>query len=378
LLLIQTIATASPAATAAFILAFCISLGLVLTKSWHGRFTLDGSEGVQKFHDAPTPRVGGLGIFLSLCVAAWMIQGETRSILIMIILTGIPAFLAGFVEDITKKVSPSWRLVATIFSGLLFAITTGAAVDLIETQWVTNGNIFLYAFAVVLIAVGIGGVANAINITDGFHGLAPGSLIIMYAAFVVLSLAVGDVHLALASMVLMSATAGFLLVNFPWGKIFLGDAGAYFSGFALAAIAVLITSRNEAISPLVAMLVIFYPIYETLFSIYRKRRREGHSPSQPDGVHMHMLVSRSLARPIAHALGRPHWKNALSGVLAWPFSFACAFMALALFESGHWSILGCLIFALLYGRIYRVLSLQQKPILRRHFMSDRPACEDAQ
>lgn len=357
-----------PALTAGFIIAFLLALALVLTKKWHGRFSLDGSDGVQKFHDAPTPRVGGVALYLAAVGCLTFLESEARNLMGMVLLAGIPAFLAGFVEDITKKVSPRSRLLATMASGAIFAIPFGFAFDLADLQWVSNivqVGWPVYLFAILLLVVGMAGVANAVNIVDGFHGLASGSLIIMQMAFGGIALTVGDTALAAVALSLAAVQAGFLVVNFPFGKIFLGDAGAYFAGFALAAVAVMVTTRNEAISPFIALLVIFYPVYETLFSIRRKRRREGHSPSQPDGVHLHMLVNRSLARPLSDWLGLQAHRNALTGVLMWPFSAVCALMAIAASGSGRAAVLGCLVFAMLYGRIYLMVSLQRSPLLNK-------------
>jgi len=346
--------------------SFAVALALVLTKNLHGRFSMDGSEGVQKFHDAPTPRVGGIALMISAILSVFLFGGEMRGMLTAIVLAGIPAFAAGLLEDITKTVSPRDRLLATMASGAIFAIVFGQAFALADLQWVQNYVSLgwpVYAFTIVLLCVGMAGVANAVNIVDGFHGLASGSLVIMHGAFALIAMQVGDLALAGVAMVLAATSAGFMVVNFPFGKIFLGDAGAYFAGFSLAAVAVLATTRNEAISPFVSLLVIFYPVYETLFSIHRKRRREGHSPSQPDGVHMHMLVSRSLARPLAGWIGRPRSKNALTGALMWMFPLICAVMGVASAGSGRAAVIGWVVFAMLYGRMYLIVSLQRSPVL---------------
>jgi UDP-N-acetylmuramyl pentapeptide phosphotransferase/UDP-N-acetylglucosamine-1-phosphate transferase len=367
-MLFETASIYWQAGAAGAAVAFLTCVLVVLTKSWHGRLTLDGSSGVQKFHTAPTPRVGGLGIYLGVLACIGFLGGAAGQILAMVAIAGIPAFLAGFIEDLTKRVSPAKRLVATLISGLIFAVVYGASAELIDTQWISKiiePNWVIYLGGVVLVAVGMAGVANAVNIIDGFHGLASGSLVIMHLAFATLALSVGDADLAAVALCLAAVSGGFMLINFPLGKIFLGDAGAYFGGFALAAIAVLLTARNSEISPFISLLVIFYPVYETLFSIRRKLRREGHSPSQPDGVHMHMLVSRSFARPISRAIGMPASRNALAGVAMWPFPLVCGLLALAFAESGRAAVVGCLVFALLYGRIYLIISLQKQPFLNR-------------
>ena len=77
---------------------------LVSTKSWHGVLTLDGSDGVQKFHTAPTPRVGGVGIVVGAFVAWRLADDPLRELLGQLILAGMPAFLFGTAEDLTKRV----------------------------------------------------------------------------------------------------------------------------------------------------------------------------------------------------------------------------------------------------------------------------------
>jgi UDP-GlcNAc:undecaprenyl-phosphate GlcNAc-1-phosphate transferase len=93
----------------------------------------------------------------------------------------------------------------------------------------------------------------------------------------------------------MAATLGFLIWNFPRGMLFAGDGGAYFLGFAIAELAVLLVHRNSEVSPWFALLVLWYPVWETLYSMYRRKRR-GHSPADPDGLHLHTLVYRRILR----------------------------------------------------------------------------------
>ena len=110
-------------------------------------------------------------------------------------------------------------------------------------------------------------------------------------------------HLAIlyAALVL-----GFFVVNFPLGKIFLGDGGAYFGGFLLASLGVLLPSRNPETSAWAAILICAYPVIETLASMRRKSRRHGHNVGQPDQVHFHMLAYRRYARQIVRRKGRLH------------------------------------------------------------------------
>jgi UDP-N-acetylmuramyl pentapeptide phosphotransferase/UDP-N-acetylglucosamine-1-phosphate transferase len=102
----------------------------------------------------------------------------------------------------------------------------------------------------------------------------------------------------------MGAALGFLVWNFPRGVIFAGDGGAYFLGFVIATLAVLLVHRNSEVSPWFALLALWYPVWETLYSMVRRGAR-GRSPADPDGMHLHTLVYRRIvklhARPVARS-----------------------------------------------------------------------------
>ena len=167
--------------------------------------------------------------------------------------------------------------------------------------------------AIAFTAFAIAGLAHAINIIDGFHGLATGSGIIMLVAFAAVSVSAGDHDMASFCFIVASVLLGFLLVNFPFGYIFLGDGGAYFLGFVLASVAVMVPMRNSDISPWISMVILAYPLLETGFSVIRKIRR-GNSPVQPDRLHLHMLVYRRLRRRLT---GNGRLANPVTGVLMW-------------------------------------------------------------
>jgi UDP-N-acetylmuramyl pentapeptide phosphotransferase/UDP-N-acetylglucosamine-1-phosphate transferase len=150
------------------------------------------------------------------------------------------------------------------------------------------------AFAVTVFAVA--GVANSINIIDGFNGLASMCAVLILVSLGYVGFQVGDLLIVSLALIGIGAILGFLVWNFPAGLIFLGDGGAYFVGFYLAEVAILLLHRNAAVSPMFPLLVCLYPIFETVFSIYRRRFIRALPPSMPDGIHLHSLVYRRLMR----------------------------------------------------------------------------------
>ena len=344
------------AALAAMLLSLTFCLLLVATRGWHGRLTNDGTVGVQKFHRVPTPRIGGLAIALAYALV-WPVLPETLGPTWLAIgLAGIPAFAAGIAEDVTRRVGVRWRLLATMGSGVIFALLTGYTmhkVYLPGIDWLLS----FYLCALLFTGFSMGGVANAINIIDGFNGLASGSLLIMLAAFAYVAAQVGDGLVFGIAVVGAGLVLGFFLVNFPHGKIFLGDGGAYFAGFLLAALGVLLPMRNPEVSAWTAILICAYPVIETLASMRRKARRDGHSVGQPDRVHFHMLAHRRYARRIVRDREAAHLRNPATSLVTWLLPLLTAIFAGIAYES----VVGCAFFffvtVFIYGQVYRIMSL---------------------
>ena len=295
---------------------FLISVAIVLTKSLHGSLSLDESVGVQKFHSAPTPRIGGIALAGGFFVTWFFMPDGLQRIWALIGLAGVPALAFGLIEDFTKRVSALWRMLATIFAGLLFCIATGTAISSVDI-WGIDALLAIPTLSLAFTAIGIAGVANSFNIIDGFHGLASGTLVIILLSFAIVGLRIGDDFLVFATLVMAAIVAGFLVVNFPLGKLFLGDGGAYFAGFVVAVLAVMLPSRNPEVSPWISMLILAYPITEIMVSIFRRFFSEDGSPSMADSNHLHHAIHRSLSERVAHAFELPKHKNPLTGFLMW-------------------------------------------------------------
>jgi UDP-N-acetylmuramyl pentapeptide phosphotransferase/UDP-N-acetylglucosamine-1-phosphate transferase len=327
-----------------------VSGGLVLTKSWHGRFSLDTHEGVQKFHTIPTPRIGGVALFLSV-VTAWMIAGDETGVLLgMMMFAGLPAFVAGLIEDFTKRAGVRERLLATMFSGVLASLVTGYHIDHLGIAGIDVLFSF-YPLAVLFTGFAVGGVANAINIIDGFNGLASGVLIICFCMFGIIAWKVGDIQLLYLCFLMMMSVFGFMLINFPFGKIFMGDGGAYFMGFMLAWTAVMLPARNPDVSPWASLMVCSYPVIETIFSMWRKSHRNGHHPGQPDKVHFHMLIYQRVSRKVFWGHDAS-FINGMTTLFIFPFAVLCSLPGVLFYFSTIWLIIIFLGFAVLYYFIY--------------------------
>ena len=164
----------------------------------------------------------------------------------------------------------------------------------------------------------MGGVANSVNIIDGFNGLAGGTVAICLVALGLIARNCGDFALMHVCFIVCAVTIGFLLVNFPFGKLFLGDGGAYMLGFMLAWLAVSLAYRNPAVSAWAPLLACAYPIFETLFSIARRMWARSH-PGQPDSHHLHSLINVAISARLF-----PNLRSDLRNASVSPFSWVIA------------------------------------------------------
>ena len=343
-------------ALAGFGACLLAALALIATERWHGRFTHDGVKGVQKFHKRPVPRIGGAAVGVGY-VATWpFLPAELVAIWGFIGLAGLPALAAGLAEDTTKRVGVRARLLTTMLAGALFALLTGYVMDKVDLPGV-DWLLAFWPVALLFTAFAMGGVANAINIIDGFNGLAAGALLIMLGAFAWIAHRVGDGLVMSLALLYVALILAFFVVNFPFGKIFLGDGGAYFCGFLLASLGVLLPARNAEVSAWAAILICAYPVIETLASIHRKAQREGHSVGQPDRVHFHMLAHRRYARRMIKRPGRAHLRNPATSVVTWTLPLVTTAFVMLSYGSAALSAAFFFLTVGIYVFVYRVMSL---------------------
>lgn len=328
-----------------------ICTGLVLTRARHGHLSLDPTVGVQKFHTAPTPRIGGIGVYLGLMVVLGLVPYAVRAVLMPMVLAALPAFVTGLWEDLTKHVSVRKRLFATFLSGVLawwLMDISLTRVNVPLADWLLANSL---PASVLFTAFAVCGASNAFNIIDGFNGLAGGVALIALAALALIAAQAGDQTIMLVCMAIACVTLGFMVVNFPYGKIFLGDGGAYLIGFLIAWIAVALPMRNTTVSVWATLLACGYPILETLFSIVRKLKRRGHTPGQPDHVHLHMLVYRRVARR-AFAQADSAVQNGLTSPYVWLFALLPASLAVLWYDTSFILFTGFVFSAFVYWLIY--------------------------
>jgi UDP-N-acetylmuramyl pentapeptide phosphotransferase/UDP-N-acetylglucosamine-1-phosphate transferase len=349
----------------ALLVSIVLTMLIVRHASTRSRMVDHVLTGPQKFHLVPVPRVGGLGIVAGLIAAAAyqsLVGAPSGSDLGLILMVcAIPAFAFGLAEDLTKQVSARVRLLATAASAVL-------AFWLLDAQLrhtAIPGLDLMVSFtigALVVTVFAVAGIANAMNIIDGFNGLASMCAVIMLAGLAYVAFQVGDPALGTLAVAGIGAVLGFFIWNFPGGLVFLGDGGAYFLGFYIAELSVLLLVRNPEVSPMFPLLLCIYPAFETVFSMYRRRFLRQQPPSMPDGIHLHSLIYRRVMRwavgpKTARAMAR---RNSMTSPYLWLLCTSSVVPAV-LFWRQTVVLVACLVvfavaYIVLYWRIVRFKS----------------------
>jgi UDP-N-acetylmuramyl pentapeptide phosphotransferase/UDP-N-acetylglucosamine-1-phosphate transferase len=275
-------------------LAAAVSAAIVLrlvvrTRGWG----IDpSSAGLQHIHVVPTSRLGGAAVFLgfvvAVAIALWLELMPFRPA-VPLLIAALPVQAMGLWEDITHRVSPKHRLLAAVFSAVLACAFAQGIITRLDLPFVDDWLAYL-PVAILLTCFMVAGACNAFNIIDGNNGLAGGSALLMFLGVVIAAAKVGDTCVLAQAAAMTGALVGFLLWNYPKGKVFLGDAGAYFIGFMYAQLSIQLVARNDGVSAWFVIALAAYPIIETLFSIYRRKIVRHTAAMQPDAMHLHSLL----------------------------------------------------------------------------------------
>ena len=173
------------------------------------------------------------------------------------------------------------------------------------------------------------GVINAFNLIDGLNGLSSYVTISVAFSLSLIAFQAGNTQISIFLVLVVAAVLGFMALNFPMGKIFLGDGGAYALGHLLVWSAIILINSVSELSAFAILLVFFWPVSDTGLAIWR-RWSLGNPTDRPDRLHFHQLAmrfleirffgrdSREIANPVATLLLIPLISTPqILGVLLW-------------------------------------------------------------
>lgn len=339
--------------TASLVAAGCAA---ALARNAHRhRLSMDDEAGPQKLHRTPTPRIGGvavaLGVLAGVCTEQ-ALAGAVSTAWIFLACV-MPGLIWGLIEDFSKRGAVLVRLVLTGVSAMLGFVLLDARITEVGLPLV-DSLLAVPAFSFAFTVLAVAGAGHAMNIIDGLNGLAGMNALLASAGLAVVAWIVGDTFVFSLACVLAASVAGFLLINYPGGRIFLGDGGAYLAGLMLAELSILLVQRNSEVSPWFPVVLLAYPVWETIFSVYR-RRIHGSSPGHADALHLHSLVYRRVVR----WNGGPGsasdcvTRNSLASLVLWGLPLLCWIFAIALWNFTAALQAAAIGFVILYGLLYR-------------------------
>jgi UDP-GlcNAc:undecaprenyl-phosphate GlcNAc-1-phosphate transferase len=339
---------------AAAFLAWVVARALVL-RARENTQALDNTwGGLRKVHVFPTSRLGGVAVAAG-CVtgllAGCVLYGELCPWAVLLV-CALPGFAWGLIEDFSARGAVMVRLALTAAAAALGFFLADARITQLDVPGLDHllaYNAFAFAFTVFAVA----GVAHSINVIDGLNGLAGVIALLASIGLAIVAAAVGDSYVLGAACVLAASIAGFLAVNYPRGRIFLGDGGAYFVGLLLAELSVILVHRNSEVSPWFPLVLLAYPIWETLFSMYRRKVR-GRSTGEADGLHLHTLVYRRVVRWRSFA-GKPAdyvLRNSIASACLWILPAACLAIALTFWNQSTPLQVAAAVFGISYTLVY--------------------------
>jgi UDP-GlcNAc:undecaprenyl-phosphate GlcNAc-1-phosphate transferase len=338
-----------------FLFSFIISGLIIRYRSWHLSLSGDNfQDGPQKFHKGITPRIGGLAIvsgYLAATLLCTLLKPMFAKPLTLIMVAAFPVFFAGIIEDLTKRIGVKIRLSTAFLSGLIFLYVFEVSFIRLDID-IFDAAMSYPMVAIFFLMFAIAGLSNAYNIIDGFNGLASMVAIIAATAILYVAFKVNDGLVMTISVVIVGSTFGFFIWNYPRGYIFLGDGGAYLIGFLMAVTSILLIIRNPSISPWFSLMVNAYPIFETIFTIWRRRIHQNRSPTMPDGAHFHSLIYRRLMKWVHHDNGHQYLNNAKTSPYLWILSSIGVIPAVIFWNQTGMLIICSFIFISLYIYIY--------------------------
>ncbi|RPJ09733.1 MAG: undecaprenyl/decaprenyl-phosphate alpha-N-acetylglucosaminyl 1-phosphate transferase [Spirochaetaceae bacterium] len=249
----------------------------------------------RKIHKVMIPRLGGVGIFTSFFLsiiivpivfnAFFNIQSyNSLDIRFLSIFLGFfIIYLLGLMDDFVSLKAIFKLLIQIVAASVVTA--GGYVVNKITLPYI--GTFPLGVLAYPLTIIWIVGITNALNLVDGMDGLGGGIAAFASFSMGIISLIQNEVAPAIMAFALFGAIIGFLKFNFPPAKIFMGDSGSLFLGFALAVLPLMGISRAGSFSALlIPITVLMVPIIDTLAAIIRRIKKRT-SIAAPDKEHIH-------------------------------------------------------------------------------------------
>jgi len=266
--------------------------------------------GKQRVHEGETPRLGGLIIYQFLAIFSFFLTSLAFAQNLPIsLLCLVPMMLITSKEDLTHNVDYKVRFLGLALAASALIMFYTNSLPVVDHIIVISDLFHNPAFSFVFFTLCLIGLANGCNFIDGMNGLLGFYILGALMSCMHLSYFAQDTFLAKPILLYALLTILFLLVNYPWGKLFMGDTGAYLMALLIGVWVIDFFGTYESISSWNAGIIFFYPIAEVIYSVIRKLVQKK-SPFQPDREHLHLKVFDILNT----AMNKPRLANNLTTV----------------------------------------------------------------
>jgi UDP-GlcNAc:undecaprenyl-phosphate GlcNAc-1-phosphate transferase len=242
----------------------------------------------RKVHSAPMPKVGGVAMAMGAVVPILLWSPGNR-FMDALLLGAAVLIIFGIVDDI-KEMSYKGKLAGQIVAALIVVVCGGLRIECMG-DCLPEGAVLPPWVSVPFTILAIVGVTNAINLSDGLDGLAGGISMMIFICLSFLAYQTGMPEIALLSVAVIGAIVGFLRFNTHPAVVFMGDAGSQLLGFLAVSLAVHISQSSESLSRAFPMLLLGFPILDTL-TVMTERICKRVSPFKADKNHFHHKLMR--------------------------------------------------------------------------------------
>jgi UDP-GlcNAc:undecaprenyl-phosphate GlcNAc-1-phosphate transferase len=244
--------------------------------------------GPRKVHTVPIPRAGGVALVLGVYVSTVFSLPESGFLTAYAVAAGI-IVLFGFFDDL-RGLDYRIKFAAQIVAALVMVIYGGVRITNLGSL-LPEGMLLSGLVGVPLTVVAIVGVTNAINMSDGLDGLAGGICFLSFCCLAYLAYLTENATVGLLAVAQMGSIMGFLRYNTFPARLFLGDTGSQFLGFSAITLSLSLTQQSTALSPLLPLLILGFPVLDTL-SVMTQRLAEKQSVFVADKKHFHHRLLR--------------------------------------------------------------------------------------
>tara|TARA_B100000035_G_scaffold305943_1_gene307381 strand:- start:2486 stop:3523 length:1038 start_codon:yes stop_codon:yes gene_type:complete len=269
---------------------------------------------IQKIHENYTPPFGGLIIFITFYSYLFFFYKTNNYFTnLSILIPSIIIITVGSIEDFYNNIKPIVRFLVIFICSIFYCAITPElpSIEVWKIGEIINDNSFL---AILFFSLCMTALSNGMNMIDGMNGLSGLTALSITISLISLNFLFDINTIDIKILIIFAGTLiVFLIFNFPFGKIFLGDAGAYWVGWLLGAVVIKIFS-NSQLNSWAAVLMLFYPTMEVCFSTIRKLV-DKKNPLLPDLKHLHLKIFFILKGPIE----RNHQFNSFTTICLMPF-----------------------------------------------------------